>query len=68
MLLTARPPPLLVTCTSRPGKRPTQRATASGVERIRPRRDLAHLALERVERDLSSVHVEPGYDRHWGLL
>jgi len=28
--------------------------------------DLARLAVKRVEGDLRSVHVEPGYDRHWG--
>jgi hypothetical protein len=30
--------------------------------------DLARLLVESVECDLCSVHVEPGYDRHWGLL
>ena len=30
--------------------------------------DLARLSVERVESDLDSVHVKPGYDRHWGLL
>jgi hypothetical protein len=27
--------------------------------------DLARLRIERVEGDLSPVHVKPGYDRHW---
>jgi hypothetical protein len=30
--------------------------------------DLACLLIKSVEGDLRSVHVEPGYDRHWGLL
>ncbi len=30
--------------------------------------DLARLVVESVEGDLRSVHVKPGYDRHWGLL
>jgi hypothetical protein len=33
-----------------------------------PTTDLARLRVERVEGDLSSVHVKPGHDRHWGLL
>jgi hypothetical protein len=31
----------------------------------------AHLArplVKSVEGDLRSMHVKPGYDRHWGLL
>jgi hypothetical protein len=30
--------------------------------------DLARLRIESVEGDLRSMHVEPGYDRHRGLL
>jgi hypothetical protein len=30
--------------------------------------DFARLLVESVEGDLSSVHVKPGYDRHWALL
>jgi hypothetical protein len=29
--------------------------------------DLARLLVKSIEGDLRSVHVEPGYDRHWGL-
>jgi hypothetical protein len=29
---------------------------------------LARLAVQRVEGDLRSMHVKPGYDRHQGLL
>ena len=29
---------------------------------------LARFPVEGVESDLRSMHVEPGYDRHWGLL
>jgi hypothetical protein len=40
---------------------------------VRIRRDptagqLARFAVQRIEGDLRSVHVEPGYDRHRGLL
>jgi len=30
--------------------------------------DFARPPIESVEGDLRSMHVEPGYDRHWGLL
>jgi hypothetical protein len=30
--------------------------------------NLARLQLDSVEGDLRSMHVEPGYDRHLGLL
>jgi len=30
--------------------------------------DLARPPIHSVEGDLRSMHVEPGYDRHWGLL
>ena len=52
----------------------------AALEALRPARDgrrrrvdpaathLARLRLERVEGDLRSMHVKPGYDRHWGLL
>jgi hypothetical protein len=29
---------------------------------------LARLGVQRVESDLRSMHVKPGYDRHRGLL
>jgi hypothetical protein len=29
---------------------------------------LARLGVERIESDLRSMHVKPGYDRHRGLL
>ena len=38
---------------------------------IRPDPPTAHLprlAVQRVEGDLRSVHIEPSYDRHRGLL
>jgi hypothetical protein len=38
------------------------------VRRNAPTVDLARFRVERVEGDLSPVHVKPGYDRHWGLL
>jgi hypothetical protein len=30
--------------------------------------DLPRLTVKSVESDLRSVHIEPGYDRHWGHL
>jgi hypothetical protein len=30
--------------------------------------DLARLRVERIEGELRSMHVKPGYDRHRGLL
>ena len=52
---------------------PAREAPDPTAHRLRVRRnaptvDLARLRVERVEGDLSSVHVKPGYDRHWGLL
>jgi hypothetical protein len=29
---------------------------------------LSRLAVQSVESDLRSMHIKPGYDRHWGLL
>jgi hypothetical protein len=29
---------------------------------------LPRLAVQSVESDLRSMHIKPGYDRHWGLL
>jgi hypothetical protein len=33
-----------------------------------PAHHLARLGVQRVEGDLRSMHVKPGYDRHQGLL
>jgi hypothetical protein len=52
----------------------------AAIEALRPARDgrrrgvdsatahRARLRVERVEGDPRSMHVKPGYDRHWGLL
>jgi hypothetical protein len=47
------------------GGRPS--AAPPRVRSMRAAMDLARLPVESVEGDLRSVHVEPGYDRHWAF-
>jgi hypothetical protein len=61
-------------CRPRPRRGPPRPGTVPPT-RGRPRCcanpaavDLARPPIESVEGDLCSMHVEPGYDRHWGLL
>ena len=56
------------TWISRPAKRATQRADGRrrGVDPTACH--LTRLGVQRVEGDLRSMHVKPGYDRHQGLL
>src|SRR3954470_18759329 len=61
-------------CTPPPRHRPRDRQSAPptqhrgrrGVDPAPP--DLTRFGLQRVERELPPVHIEPGYDRHQGLL
>ena len=61
-------------CTPPPRHRSVAReAPGPARHRLRRRRDpatrhLARIGVERVEGDLRSMHVKPGYDRHRGLL
>lgn len=47
---------------------PDPPAHGVGIRRDPPAAHLPRLAVKGIESDLRSVHVEPGYDRHWGLL
>jgi hypothetical protein len=46
----------------------THARTAVGVASIRPRLTSPRAGVQGVERDLPAVHINPGYDRHQGLL